>query len=302
MTAAHITAIFAIALLLSTGIRLWLNIRQTAHVSDHRGAVPSDFSANIELTAHQRAADYTIAKARLGRIDLFLGLAWLLLLTLGGGLQFAHEQLARILDATSLWHGIALFGAVGLVGFFWDLPLSLYQTFVLEERFGFNRMTLRTLITDTLKQAAMAIILGVPLLWLVLWLMRSMGEWWWVWTWAVWLTFNLAMMVIYPIFIAPLFNKFEPLKDETLAARISALLNRCGFRAKGLFVMDGSRRSAHGNAYFTGFGAGKRIVFFDTLLSIRSRTTKLKLSWRTNSVTSSIVICGSASWSLAYSR
>lgn len=267
MTAAHITTVFVLALLASSAIRLWLNFRQSAHVLRHRAAVPPAFAGSIALEAHQRAADYTVARARLARIDLLQGLVWMLLVTLGGGLQFAHGQLARLFDPAGLWHGIALFGALGVAGFLWELPLSLYHTFVLEERFGFNRMTLTTLVSDTLKQAAMAVLIGAPLLWLVLWLMRSMGEYWWLWTWVVWLGFNLAMMVIYPVFIAPLFNKFEPLRDEALAARITALLQRCGFRAKGLFVMDGSRRSAHGNAYFTGFGAGKRIVFFGTLLS-----------------------------------
>jgi STE24 endopeptidase len=267
MTAAHITFIFVFALILSSGIRFWLNLRQTAHVQQHRSDVPTAFAGSIELSAHQRAADYTIAKAKLGRIDLAVGIVWILLLTLAGGLDLFHRLVSEYIDTQSLWHGIALFGIVSVLGFVWELPLSLYQTFVLEARFGFNRMTPATFVSDTLKQAAMAVAIGIPLLWLVLWLMRSMGANWWIWTWAVWLGFNLAMMIIYPLFIAPLFNKFEPLRDESLAAQISALLERCGFRAKGLFVMDGSRRSAHGNAYFTGFGAGKRIVFFDTLLN-----------------------------------
>lgn len=261
------TALFLLALLLSSGIRLWLSLRQTAHVRAHRSAVPPEFAAGIELAAHQKAADYTLAKGRYGRVDLILGIIWLLLLTLGGGLQLMHETASRLFDPAGLWHGIALFGLLSVVGFVWELPGTLYYTFVLEARFGFNKTTLSVFLTDLAKSTLISILIGAPLLWCVLWLMRGMGNHWWMWTWALLIAFNLAAMVIYPIFIAPLFNKFEPLKDEALAARVTALLDRCGFRAKGLFVMDGSRRSAHGNAYFTGFGAAKRIVFYDTLLS-----------------------------------
>jgi STE24 endopeptidase len=267
MTAQALSFAFLFFIALSTAIRLWLNIRQVAHVRAHRGAVPAEFAASIDLAAHQKAADYTVAKSRYGRIDLVLGVAWLLLLTLGGGLQLLHTQLAQWIDPASLWHGIALFGALSVLGFIWELPGSLYVTFVLEEKFGFNKTTLATFVTDLLKSTLISVLIGVPLLWLVLWLMRSVGSSWWLWTWGVLMAFNLAAMVIYPIFIAPLFNKFEPLKDEALATRINALLTRCGFKSKGLFVMDGSKRSAHGNAYFTGFGAAKRIVFFDTLLA-----------------------------------
>lgn len=261
------STVFIFFIVLSAAIRLWLNFRQAAHVSANRSSVPTEFTAGITLEEHQKAADYTLAKARFGRMDLAWSLIWVLLLTFGGLLDFAHTQLGRLIAAESLWHGVVLFGALGVAGFIWDLPSTLYQTFVLEARFGFNKTTLATLIGDTLKGAALSTIIGAPLLWVILWLMRSMGSNWWVWTWAVLIAFNLAAMVIYPIFIAPLFNKFEPLKDEALAARINALLDRCGFRSKGLFVMDGSRRSAHGNAYFTGMGAAKRIVFFDTLLT-----------------------------------
>ncbi|GAB2905091.1 M48 family metallopeptidase [Uliginosibacterium flavum] len=267
MNSQTLSIAFVFFLVLSTVIRLWLSIRQAAHVRTHRGAVPAEFAASIDLAAHQKAADYTVAKSRYGRIDLALGIVWLLLLTFGGGLQVLHEQLGRVLDPTSLWHGIALFGALGVLGFLWELPGSLYVTFVLEEKFGFNKTTAATFITDLVKSTTLSVLIGAPLLWVVLWLMRSMGSDWWLWTWGVLIAFNLAAMVIYPIFIAPLFNKFEPLKDEALAARINALLTRCGFKSKGLFVMDGSKRSAHGNAYFTGFGAAKRIVFFDTLLA-----------------------------------
>ncbi|NSL57020.1 M48 family metallopeptidase [Uliginosibacterium aquaticum] len=267
MTASTLTALFLLALFLSSGIRLWLSLRQARHVAAHRAAVPAEFAASIELAAHQKAADYTLAKGRFGRIELALGLVWVLALTLGGGLQLMHDLLAQWFEPSTLWHGLALFGLLSVAGFVWELPGSLYYTFVLEARFGFNKTTVKTLILDTLKSSLLAVLIGGPLLWCVLWLMRSMGANWWLWTWGVLIAFNLAAMVIYPLFIAPLFNKFEPLKDEALAARINLLLARCGFQSKGLFVMDGSKRSAHGNAYFTGFGAAKRIVFFDTLLA-----------------------------------
>lgn len=266
MTPSTLSLAFLFFVLLSASIRLWLSLRQAAHVRAHRAAVPTEFAASIELAAHQKAADYTLAKGRFGRFDLVLGLVWLLALTFGGGLQLMHDVLAGWLDAASLWHGLALFGVLAVAGFLWELPGTLYYTFVLEARFGFNKTTLKTFVTDTAKSALLSVAIGGPLLWCVLWLMRSMGANWWLWTWGVLIAFNLAAMVIYPLFIAPLFNKFEPLQDESLAARVNALLARCGFRSKGLFVMDGSRRSAHGNAYFTGFGAAKRIVFYDTLL------------------------------------
>ena len=266
MTPSTLSLAFLFFVLLSASIRLWLSLRQAAHVRAHRAAVPTEFAASIELAAHQKAADYTLAKGRFGRFDLVLGLVWLLALTFGAGLQLMHDVLAGWLDAASLWHGLALFGVLAVAGFLWELPGTLYYTFVLEARFGFNKTTLKTFVTDTAKSALLSVAIGGPLLWCVLWLMRSMGANWWLWTWGVLIAFNLAAMVIYPLFIAPLFNKFEPLQDESLAARVNALLARCGFRSKGLFVMDGSRRSAHGNAYFTGFGAAKRIVFYDTLL------------------------------------
>lgn len=264
------TALFLFALLLSSGIRLWLSLRQAAHVQAHRAAVPPEFATGIELAAHQKAADYTLSKGRYGRVDLTLGIVWLLILTLGGGLQLMHGAVSQVFDPASLWHGIALFGLFSIIGFVWELPATVYYTFVLEARFGFNKTTPAIFVTDLIKSTLISVLIGAPLLWCVLWLMRSMGSQWWIWTWAVLIAFNLAAMVIYPIFIAPLFNKFEPLKDDVLAARVTALLDRCGFRAKGLFVMDGSRRSAHGNAYFTGFGSAKRIVFYDTLLNTLS--------------------------------
>ncbi|KAF7599254.1 MAG: peptidase M48 [Candidatus Dactylopiibacterium carminicum] len=266
MSASTVTALFLFTLLVSNGIRLWLSLRQARHVRLHRAAVPAEFAASIGLPAHQKAADYTLAKGRYGRLDLAWSLIWLLVLTLGGGLQWMHGWLAQWLDPAGLWHGMALFGLLSVLSFAWELPGTLYQTFGLEARFGFNQTTPAVFIADTAKSALLTVLIGAPLLWCVLWLMRSMGASWWLWTWALLIAFNLAAMVIYPLFIAPLFNKFEPLQDESLVSRINALLARCGFQSKGLFVMDGSRRSAHGNAYFTGFGAAKRIVFYDTLL------------------------------------
>jgi STE24 endopeptidase len=261
------TAVFLLALLISVSVRVWLSLRQARHVARNRDRVPPAFAASISLTDHRKAAAYTLAKGKLGRIELALGTLWLLILTLGGGLQYLHEVAAQWFEPTGLWHGVALFGLLAAVGFMYDLPATLYGIFKLEARFGFNRMTPKMFVTDTLKQLALGVVIGTPVLWAVLWLMQQMGANWWIWVWAFWLCLNLVTMIVYPIFIAPLFNKFSPLADESVKARVEALLTRCSFRSKGLFVMDGSKRSAHGNAYFTGFGAGKRIVFFDTLLS-----------------------------------
>lgn len=258
--------LFVAMLALSLAVRVWLAARHWRHVAANRDAVPAAFAASISLSEHRKAADYTLAKLRVGMVDLVISTLWLLALTFGGVLQWMSGQVAAYADPAGLLHGVLLFGVLAVAGFLLDLPLSLYRVFVLEARFGFNRMTPALYLADTLKQALLAVIIGAPLLFAVLWLMARMGEHWWVWTWAFWLAVNLVAMVVYPVFIAPLFNKFAPLEDESLAARVNALLARCGFRSKGLFVMDGSRRSAHGNAYFTGFGAGKRIVFFDTLL------------------------------------
>ncbi|MDB5816128.1 MAG: Ste24 endopeptidase [Rhodocyclales bacterium] len=267
MTASIFTAIFILALLVSVSLRVWLSLRQARHVAHHRERVPAAFAGSIALPDHRRAAAYTIAKGKLGRVELALSTIWLLVLTLGGGLQYMDGITAQWFAPSSLWHGVALFGLLAAVGFIYDLPLTLYSIFNLEARFGFNRMTPKMFVMDTFKQLALAIVIGTPVLWAVLWLMQGMGANWWLWVWVFWLGLNLVTMVVYPLFIAPLFNKFSPLADESLKTRVEALLMRCGFRSKGLFVMDGSKRSAHGNAYFTGFGAGKRIVFFDTLLS-----------------------------------
>jgi len=258
---------FLAALALATATRLWLAARQARYVRAHREAVPDSFAAAIPLAAHQKAADYSVAKTRLGVADLLLGVAILLALTFGGLLQWLQDAWERVFDAGGIAHGVALIVSVVVLLSVLELPVAVYRTFVVEQRFGFNRMTPALFIADLARQAALGAALGIPLLVLVLWLMAQMGERWWIWVWLAWTGFNLLILLIYPTLIAPLFNKFSPLEDKVLAGRIEALLERCGFRSSGLFVMDGSKRSAHGNAYFTGFGAAKRIVFFDTLLA-----------------------------------
>lgn len=247
-------------------VKLWLMSRHVSHVARHRAQVPPDFVASVELPAHQKAADYTIAKARLGLIDLALGTGVVMGWTLLGGLHALNQALLAVMDA-GMVQQLALLVLFTLIGAAIELPLSWVQTFRLEERFGFNHTTPRAWMMDGIKGAILSALIGLPLAALVLWLMASAGEQWWAWAWAVFMGFNLLMMVIYPTLIAPLFNKFEPLADEGLKNRVTQLMQRCGFQAKGLFVMDGSRRSAHANAYFTGFGAAKRVVFFDTLLA-----------------------------------
>jgi STE24 endopeptidase len=258
--------IFLAALLASTATRLWLAARQVRHVRAHRDAVPASFAGAIPLAAHQKAADYTVAKAGIGMADTCLSAAMALALTFGGALQWLSDAWARVAPPFGIWHGVALIVSVVVLLSAIELPLALYRTFVVEARFGFNRMTPKLFAVDLAKQALLSALLGIPLLVLVLWLMARMGERWWLWVWLAWAGFNLLVLLIYPTFIAPLFNKFSPLADRELAARIESLLERCGFRSGGLYVMDGSKRSSHGNAYFTGFGAAKRIVFFDTLL------------------------------------
>ncbi|HWD22429.1 MAG TPA: M48 family metallopeptidase [Burkholderiales bacterium] len=262
-----LTWTFLAALAAATATRLWLAQRQMRHVRAHRDAVPGTFAEAIPLGAHQKAADYTVAKARLGIVEVLVGAAVVLALTLGGVIDLLHLQWARLLEPGGLWHGVALIVSVVVLFALIDLPLSIYRTFVIEARYGFNRMTPSLFLVDLVKQAALAAALGIPLVLLVLWLMQKMGALWWLYVWFAWMAFNLLVLLLFPTFIAPLFNRFTKLEDPGLAGRIEALLRRCGFRASGLYVMDGSRRSSHGNAYFTGFGAAKRIVFFDTLLS-----------------------------------
>ncbi len=258
---------FLAALALATGTRLWLAARQVRHVRAHRDTVPDSFAGTIPLAAHQKAADYTVAKVRVGMLDVAINASLLLILTLGGAIQWLADLWAAQSAPGSIAHGVALIVSVVVLLSLLELPLTLYRTFVIEARFGFNRMTLALFLADLAKQALISAALGIPLLMLVLWLMAQMGELWWIWVWLAWTGFNLLVLLIYPSFIAPLFNKFSPLADQALAQRIESLLARCGFRSSGLYVMDGSKRSSHGNAYFTGFGAAKRIVFFDTLLA-----------------------------------
>ncbi len=260
-----LTLAFAALLLAGLALRFWLATRQIRHVARHRDAVPPAFEGRIPLAAHQKAADYTIAKARFGLLEMALSAAVLLGWTLLGGLDLLNRALLQWLGG-GMVQQLALLGAFALIGGLIDLPATIYQTFVIEQRFGFNKMTPRLWLADLLKSTLMGVAVGLPIAALILWLMGAAGPMWWLWAWAVWMGFNLLLMVIYPLFIAPLFNKFQPLEDESLKARVTALMQRCGFAAKGLFVMDGSRRSAHANAYFTGFGAAKRVVFYDTLL------------------------------------
>ncbi len=262
-----LTWAFLAALAAATATRLWLALRQIRHVRAHRDAVPRTFADAIPLAAHQKAADYTVEKVRTGMVDVLLGAVLLLVLTLGGLIDWLHLAWAAVLEPGGLWHGTAMIASVAVLAAVVDLPLTLYRTFVIEARYGFNRMTLRLFLADLAKQALLGALLGIPLVLLVLWLMQKMGDLWWLYVWLAWMAFNLLVLLAFPTFIAPLFNRFSKLEDPGLAGRIEALLKRCGFRASGLYVMDGSRRSSHGNAYFTGFGAAKRIVFFDTLLS-----------------------------------
>lgn len=267
MQAATLTYLFVFALIVSVLLKSWLAMRQLRNIAAHRGAVPADFAQSISLQAHQKAADYTSARVRLGLVDMFTGAVVLLVLTLLGGLQWLYELASNWLPSYPLLAQIAFVGLVVLVTSAVDLPFSWYRQFRLEKRFGFNRMTPRLFFTDLLKGTVIGTLIGLPLLAVVLWLMIQSGSLWWLYVWLVWTAFNLVLMILYPTVIAPRFNKFEPLPDDSLRARVEALLKRCGFQSKGLFVMDGSKRSSHGNAYFTGFGQAKRIVFFDTLIS-----------------------------------
>ncbi len=259
------TVLFLIALAVSFVVEFWLSRRQALHVLGHRGEVPEAFKESITLEAHQKAADYTADKARLSDIDRLLGVWVLLGFTLGGGIGFL-ERFWNGLGTTTLVSGIGLILSVLLITQLIELPISLYQTFVIEQRFGFNRSSLGQFLKDLVLQTLVSFALGGPLLALILWVMTSTGPSWWLVAWAIVMSFSILMSWAYPTLIAPLFNQFTPLPDVTLKARIEALLTRCGFHSQGIFVMDGSRRSGHGNAYFTGIGASKRIVFYDTLV------------------------------------
>jgi STE24 endopeptidase len=260
------TLAFAAFLLASLAVRFWLASRQVRHVAAHRDEVPQAFREKVTLAAHQKAADYTIAKARFGMLEMAFAAAVLVGWTLLGGLDALNRWLLDGMGA-GMTQQLALIAAFIVIGGAIDLPFTLYSTFVIEERFGFNKMTWRLWLVDLAKGLLLGIALGLPLLWAVLWLMHAGGTLWWLWAWALLAVWQLVLMWIAPRFILPLFNKFTPLQDEALKERVTRLMERCGFAAKGLFVMDGSKRSAHANAFFTGFGANKRVVFFDTLLA-----------------------------------
>ena len=265
MTPFSFTLLFVCALVAGLLVKLWLSSRQIRHVASHRNAVPAAFAERISLTAHQKAADYTLTKARLGILELAFGSAVLLAWTLLGGLDWLNQTLLPRMGP-GMWQQLALLGCFVVIGGLVDLPFTLYQTFVIEERFGFNKMTFKLWLGDLAKSSVIGALIGLPIAALILWLMGAAGGLWWLYAWLFWMAFNLVLLIVYPTVIAPLFNKFLPLEDAALKERVTALMQRCGFTAKGLFVMDGSKRSAHANAYFTGFGASKRVVFFDTLL------------------------------------
>ncbi len=267
------TFIFIFMVVVTTGMQLWLSLRQARHVAAHRAKVPDEFADKISLAEHQKAADYTLAKGQFGRIQLLIGAVVLFLWTLGGGLEWL-DTFWRSQGASwgTLATGVAVIISFSLISGLIDLPASLYNTFVIEERFGFNKTTLKTFFTDMLKGAALSLIIGIPLILLVLWLMESAGDYWWLYAWLALTGFSILMMWAYPKFIAPIFNKFKPLEEGEVLERLNSLLKRTGFNSDGVFVMDGSKRSSHGNAYFTGFGKTKRIVFFDTLLKHLSPT------------------------------
>jgi STE24 endopeptidase len=268
MQPSLVTSLFVTFLVASTLTRLWLDARQARHVARHRGAVPEPFAHEVPLHSHQRAADYTLDKLRFGAVSNLVGVAMLLGWTLLGGLDALNTALrASLLPHVGLLgYQLGLLGAFSVVSAIVDWPLAAYSTFRIEQRHGFNRMGWGLWAGDQLKQSLVGVLIGAPIAALILWLMGAAGSTWWLWAWGAWVAFSLLLMVIFPIFIAPMFNRFEPLQDTHLAERVQSLMARCGFQAKGFFVMDGSRRSAHANAYFTGLGAAKRVVFFDTLL------------------------------------
>ncbi len=265
------TLIFILLLIITTSMQLWLSLRQAKHVAQHRSAVPKEFAETITLEEHQKAADYTRVKGNFGRFGLLLSAVILLLWTFGGGLNWL-DTIVRSFEWNPLMTGVAVIIAFSLISSIIDIPSSLYSTFVIEEKFGFNKLTAKVFFMDMFKGATLSVVIGVPLIMLVLWLMESAGDLWWLYAWAALTVFSVLMMWAFPKFIAPIFNKFKPLEEGEVLDRIKTLLKRTGFNSDGVFVMDGSKRSSHGNAYFTGFGKTKRIVFFDTLLKHLSPT------------------------------
>ncbi len=265
--ASTLTLVFISLLVASTLTRLWLGARQVAHVQANRAQVPAAFAADISLESHQKAADYSSAKTKLALTEVVVQAILLLAFTLGGGLQWLDDAWRNILPNAEIMRGALVICSAMLVSALIDIPFEYYKTFTVDEKFGFNKMTPNMFFSDLVKHSVVGIALGAPILFAALWLMQGAGQYWWFYLWVVWSLFNIIMLAVYPTFIAPLFNKFTPLADESLKSRIEALLTKCGFKSQGLFVMDGSTRSGHGNAYFTGFGSSKRVVFFDTLLS-----------------------------------
>jgi STE24 endopeptidase len=261
-----LTTIFVSLLLLTTATRVWLGRRHVSYIQSHRNKVPAAFDGNISLDAHQKAADYSSAKTRLMMVEGIAQAILLALFTLGGGLQWIDAAWRTAMPEQEIFRGALVILSAFLVSSLVELPFDYYRSFVIDQRFGFNKMTPRMFFTDLIKHSIVGLVLGAPILFAALWLMQGAGDYWWLYLWVVWSVFNLLMLAIYPTFIAPMFNKFSPLTDESLKTRIEKLLEKCGFKSQGLFVMDGSTRSSHGNAYFTGFGSSKRVVFFDTLL------------------------------------
>ena len=266
MSSFAFSTLFVGVLILTLTLRFWLASRHIRHVLLHRNLVPSEFAQKIPLHAHQKAADYTVARTKFGLFNTLLGAIVLIGFTLLGGLQWLSVTVFELTGA-GMAHQLGLVAAFALISGLIEMPLDYYRQFSLEARFGFNKMSRRLFFSDAAKNTLLAAAVGLPLVWVILLLMEQSGNWWWLYAWLVWIAFQLLMLVLYPTVIAPLFNKFIPLEDASLRGRIEALMQRVGFASKGLFVMDGSKRSAHGNAYFSGFGAAKRIVFFDTLLS-----------------------------------
>ena len=265
--ASTLTLVFIGLLIITTLTKLWLGSRQVTHVQANRAQVPTAFAADISLEAHQKAADYSSAKTKLALVEIVVQALLLLAFTLGGGLQWLDDAWRNVLPNAEIVRGALVICSAMLVSALIDIPFEYYKTFNVDEKFGFNKMTPSMFFSDLAKHSLVGIALGAPILFAALWLMQGAGDYWWFYLWVVWSIFNIVMLAVYPTFIAPLFNKFTPLADENLKSRIEALLIKCGFKSQGLFVMDGSARSSHGNAYFTGFGSSKRVVFFDTLLS-----------------------------------
>jgi len=257
--------LFLTFFIISIAVKFWLSQRHLSHIQRHRAQVPEAFKQKITLEEHQKAADYTTTKVKFSRLPLIYDALILLVWTFGGGLELL-DQFARGYQLDPIYTGILVILSMMLISSLLDLPFTLYNTFVIEEKFGFNRTTIKTFIVDMLKGALLGAVLGIPLIWVTLWLMEQAGEYWWLYTWVVLTSFSLLIAWAYPIWIAPIFNKFSPLKEGDTLNRITGLLSRCGFNSDGIFVIDGSKRSSHGNAYFSGFGKNKRIVFYDTLL------------------------------------